>query len=254
MRMRAAQRQQHHHPHHGAPHHSASTSALPSHTQQNGAQGKPVPWRSSAAMGGKPASQQHPHQAAPVMPPGLSGVSAAAAAGAAAGAAAAAAAVAAGGELGAPPGLPAPGGASAPVSIPARPSASGSSSGGGGGALVGSAHGSSPAAAWAGASSLDAARKEANKVRFEEYGLTRLQLHSRLDHCRSLQHSSAHLFEQAPSRRHCLETCCVPLPIPTPTPPFRPHTGAPGYPEHLWQPGQERHPTRHTQGVWQVAP
>lgn len=162
MRMRAAQRQ-HHHAHHSAPHHSASTSALPNHTQQNGAQGKPVPWRASAGMGGKPASQQHPHQAAPVMPPGLSGVSAAAAAGAAAGAAAAAAAVAASGELGAPPGLPAPGGASAPVSIPARPSAS--SSGSGGGALVGSAHGSSPAAAWAGASSLDAARKEANKVR-----------------------------------------------------------------------------------------
>lgn len=172
MRMRAAQRQ-HHHAHHGAPHHSASTSALPNHTQQNGAQGKPVPWRASAGMGGKPASQQHPHQAAPVMPPGLSGVSAAAAAGAAAGAAAAAAAVAAGGELGAPPGLPAPGGASAPVSIPARPSASGSS---GGGALVGSAHGSSPAAAWAGASSLDAARKEANKVSESSVDVVELKL------------------------------------------------------------------------------
>lgn len=152
MRMRAAQRHAHQH-HHHPPHHSMSTSALPNHMQQNGGaaagQGKPMPWRSGAAaqqqqQGGTPrAAQQQP--AAP-LPPGLCGTAAAA-----------------GETLGAPPGLPTPGSVSAPVSIPARPSATGSS-GSGGGALVGSAHGSSPSAAWAGASSLDAGRKEVNKV------------------------------------------------------------------------------------------
>lgn len=69
---------------------------------------------------------------------------------------------------------------------------------------------------------------------------------------------SAHLVLEVLDVTPPLHACTNVFPLLTHPPPHHPHqrcpTDSPGYPEHLWQLRQERHPPRHAQGLWQEPP